>query len=107
MESIAISSNSVRVNCKPEALESFFHKEAIARGNKPLALDMGIHPSGLSRKKVGLVGLACKLIHELGLPAGCVAAPGCEQNVVITGEEARQLLSMLEHLRMPVEGNGG
>lgn len=107
MESVATSCNSVRVTCKPEALESFFHKEAISRGNKPLALDMGIHPSGLSRKKVNLVGLACKLIHELGLPAGCVAAPGCEQNVVITGEEARKLLSMLEHIRTPDGGNCG
>ncbi|MEJ4044583.1 hypothetical protein [Erwinia sp. SLM-02] len=107
MESVATTSNSVNITCKAEALESYFHREAIARGNKPLALDMGIHPSGLSRKKVGLVGLACKLILQLGLPAGCIAAPGCEQNVVLTGEEARKLLSLLEHIREPVGGIGG
>lgn len=107
MESTAISSNSVRVNCKPQALESFFHREAITRGNKTLALDMGIHPSGLSRQKIRIFELACRMIHELGLPEGSVAAPGCEQNVVLTGAEARTLLSMLEHIRSKDEAAGG
>ncbi|ADU69458.1 hypothetical protein [Pantoea sp. At-9b] len=107
MESTAIASNSVRVNCKPEALESFFHREAISRGNKSLALEMGIHPSRLSRQKISIFELACRMIHELGLPQGSVAAPGGEQNVILTGEEARKLLSMLEHLREPAEGAGG
>lgn len=107
MESAATTSNSVRLTCKPEALESFFHREAIVRGNKPLAVEMGIHPSVLSRRKVNLIGLACKMIFELGLPIGCIAAPGCEQNVVLTGAEARQLLSLLEHIRQPAGGNGG
>ncbi|MGX9277422.1 hypothetical protein [Pantoea ananatis] len=107
MESTAISSNSVRVNCKPETLESFFHREAITQGNKALALDMGIHPSGLSRQKIRICQLACRMIHQLGLPEGCIAAPGCEQNVILTGEEARTLLSMLEHIRLKEEGAGG
>lgn len=101
MESVATSRNSVRINCKPELLESFFHKEAILRGNKPLALDMGIHPSGLSREKVRLVGLACRMISQLGLPEGCIASAECEQNVVLTGEVAKKLISMLEHIREP------
>ncbi len=101
MESVATSRNSVRINCKPEVLESFFHKEAILRGNKPLAMGMGIHPSGLSRDKVRIVKMAARMVLELGLPEGCVTAPGCEQNVVLTGDEAKKLLSILEHIREP------
>jgi len=107
MDSIAISSNSVRVNCKPETLESFFHRQAMTQGNKALAIDMGIHPSGLSRNRMSICKLACRMIHQLGLPEGCISAPGCEQNVVLTGETAKALLSMLEHIRLSDGGAGG
>ncbi|MFO6502956.1 hypothetical protein ACLD9R_20935 [Serratia marcescens] len=99
----ATSCNSVRVTCSPQYLESFYHREVLLRGNKTLALEMGIHPSGLSRRKAGAVKLACKMIYAIGLPEGSVAAPGCEQNVILTGEEARALLSMLEHIREPAK----
>ncbi|MOA30160.1 hypothetical protein D3C78_1512250 [compost metagenome] len=62
---------------------------------------MGIHPSGLSREKVRLVGLACRMISQLGLPEGCVASAECEKSVVLTGEVAKKLISMLEHIREP------
>lgn len=99
----ATSCNAVRVTCSPQYLESFYHREAILRGNKPLALDMGIHPSGLSRQKVRLVGLACRMIHQIGVPRECIAVPECEPSVILTGEEARALLLMLEHIREPMK----
>ncbi|NIF20286.1 hypothetical protein [Candidatus Pantoea multigeneris] len=107
MRSSAITSNSVHLKCKPEVLESYFHQQVLARGNKPLALDMGIHPSGLSRTKMRMVGLACRLICQLGLPDDCLFSADEGKSVVLRGELAAKLLSMLEHLKMPAEGIDG
>lgn len=97
----ATTRNSVRVTCSPQYLESFYHRELLLTGNKASACRLGLHPTTLSRDKIRFVKTAVDLVHEFGLPEGCVAAPGCEQSVVLTGEEARQLLSLLEHIREP------
>jgi predicted DNA-binding protein (UPF0251 family) len=96
----AITCNT-SVICKPEVLEGFWLKSVLEFGNKPLAKQMGIHPTALSRDKARIAKLASQMVHQLGLPAGSVEVPGCEQNVVITGAEAKALLLMLEHIREP------
>ncbi|WP_340618254.1 hypothetical protein [Xenorhabdus entomophaga] len=92
---------NTRVTCKPQVLETFWFKSAVETGNSPLAREMGIHPTGLSREKARIVKLASRMVVELGLPEGSVAAPGCEANIVLTGVEASKLLSMLDELRYP------
>ena len=94
----AITCNTL-ITCKPEVLEGYWLKTVLEFGNNALAKLMGIHPTALSRDKARIAKLASKMIVELGLPTGCIAAPGCEQNVVITGDEAKRLLSMLELIR--------
>ncbi|MDE9537126.1 hypothetical protein [Xenorhabdus bovienii] len=92
---------NTRVTCKSQELETFWFKSAAETGNSPLARDMGIHPTGLSREKSRIVKLASRLVVQLGLPEGSVAAPGCEANIVLTGIEASKLLSALDNLRYP------
>ncbi|PHM46569.1 hypothetical protein [Xenorhabdus miraniensis] len=98
---VAKTRKNTRVTCNAQYLESYFLKSALEFGNNDLAREMGIHPSALSRDKNRIAKLASKLIVELGLPEGSVAAPGCEANIVLTGVEASKLLSMLDELRYP------
>ncbi|MDC9598878.1 hypothetical protein [Xenorhabdus anantnagensis] len=92
---------NTRVTCSAQSLEAFWFKSAAETGNGPLAREMGIHPTGLSREKSRIVKLASRMVVELGLPEGSVAAPGCEANIVLTGIEASKLLSALDNLRYP------
>ncbi|WP_145585569.1 hypothetical protein [Yersinia rochesterensis] len=94
----AIACNT-SITCKPEVLEGYWLKTVLEFGNNSLAKLMGIHPTALSRDKARIAKLASQMVHQLGLPKGSVAVEGCEQNIVITGEEAKKLLSILEHIR--------
>lgn len=96
---LSITRKSPLITCKPEALESYWLKSVLEFGNNSLAKLMGVHPSTLSRDKNRIAKLASQLVYILGLPDGSFSPPGCEQNVVITGEEAKKLLSMLENIR--------
>ncbi|SFU93735.1 hypothetical protein [Xenorhabdus koppenhoeferi] len=92
---------NTRVTCKAQELETFWFKSVAEIGNSPLARDMGIHPTGLSREKSRIVKLASRMVVELGLPEGSAAAPGCETNIVLTGIDASRLLEALEYIRYP------
>lgn len=96
---LSISRKSSLISCKPEVLESYWLKSVLEFGNNSLAKLMGVHPSSLSRDKNRIAKLASQMVYLLGLPDGSFSAPGCEQSVVITGEEAKKLLSMLENIR--------
>ncbi|HDL7803228.1 TPA: hypothetical protein PXP38_001810 [Yersinia enterocolitica] len=95
----AITRNSLSITCKPEVLEGYWLKTALEFGNNAMAKLMGIHPTALSRDKARIAKLASQMVHILGMPNDSVAPEGCEQNIVITGEEAKKLLSMLEHIK--------
>uniref|UniRef100_A0A3B0M1T8 Uncharacterized protein n=1 Tax=Arsenophonus endosymbiont of Trialeurodes vaporariorum TaxID=235567 RepID=A0A3B0M1T8_9GAMM len=99
-------SNTIKITCKPEHLESYFYqKMASEGGNKGFAKSLGIHPSTASRDKTRIFKLACQVVSEYGLPRHVVSMPySSTQDVVITnisGEEIRKLIDMLEHLRLP------
>ncbi|HGJ5904909.1 MAG TPA: hypothetical protein ACHBY5_15320 [Arsenophonus apicola] len=99
-------SNTIKITCKPEHLESYFyHKMASEGGNNGFAKSLGIHPSTASRDKTRIFKLACQVVSEYGLPKHVVSVPNSStQEVVITnisGEEIRKLIDMLEHLRLP------
>ncbi|HGJ5879643.1 MAG TPA: hypothetical protein ACHBZ9_11385 [Arsenophonus nasoniae] len=99
-------SNTIKISCKPEHLESYFYqKMASEGGNNGFAKSLGIHPSTASRDKTRIFKLACQVVSEYGLPRHVVSVPGSQsQEVVITnisGEEIRKLIDMLEHLRLP------
>ncbi|WP_063657392.1 hypothetical protein [Candidatus Arsenophonus triatominarum] len=100
------NSNTIKITCKPEHLESYFYqKMASEGGNNGFAKSLGIHPSTASRDKTRIFKLACQVVSEYGLPSHVVSVPGSStQEVVITnisGEEIRKLIDMLEHLRLP------
>ncbi|WP_063658157.1 hypothetical protein [Candidatus Arsenophonus triatominarum] len=99
-------SNTIKITCKPEHLESYFYqKMASEGGNNGFAKSLGIHPSTASRDKTRIFKLACQVVSEYGLPRHVVSVPDSStQEVVITnisGEEIRKLIDMLEHLRLP------
>lgn len=99
-------SNTIKITCKPEHLESYFYqKMASEGGNNGFAKSLGIHPSTVSRDKTRIFKLACQVVSEYGLPRHVVSVPdSSSQGVVITnisGEEIRKLIDMLEHLRLP------
>ncbi len=101
------TNDTIVVKCKPEALEGFWHRRVMDTGNKELAKEMGVHPTGLSRDKTRIVKMACQLVTLLGLPEGVVANSECAPTVIIQGEEAREaaalLIEMLDHIREPKE----
>ncbi|HGJ5878210.1 MAG TPA: hypothetical protein ACHBZ9_03780 [Arsenophonus nasoniae] len=99
-------SNTIKITCKPEHLESYFYqKMASEGGNNGFAKSLGIHPSTASRDKTRIFKLACQVVSEYGLPRHVVSVPDSQsQEVLITnisGEEIRKLIDMLEHLRLP------
>ncbi|WP_334472204.1 hypothetical protein [Arsenophonus sp. PmNCSU2021_1] len=99
-------SNTIKITCKPEHLESYFYqKRSSEGGNNGFAKSLGIHPSTASRDKTRIFKLACQVVSEYGLPRHVVSVPdSSSQGVVITnisGEEIRKLIDMLEHLRLP------
>ncbi|PAV10417.1 hypothetical protein CBG25_01990 [Arsenophonus sp. ENCA] len=99
-------SNTIKITCKPEHLESYFYqKMASEGGNNGFAKSLGIHPSTASRDKTRIFKLACQVVSEYGLPRHVISVPdSASQEVVITnisGEEIRKLIDMLEHLRLP------
>lgn len=99
-------SNTIKITCKPEHLESYFYQKMSSEGgNNGFAKSLGIHPSTASRDKTRIFKLACQVVSEYGLPRHVVSVPdSSSQGVVITnisGEEIRKLIDMLEHLRLP------
>ncbi len=70
-------------------------------------MEMGVHPTAMSRDKVRILKMATRLLVKFGLPDGAVESTECVPTVVIQGEEATEaakaLLSMLEFLREPKE----
>lgn len=93
------TARNVSVTAKPTELESFWHGAILGLGNANLAREMGVHPTALSRDKARIVRMASRMVHELGLPDGCIAHPDCGPSVTITGDEAKKLLSMLSEIR--------
>ncbi|CDG90105.1 hypothetical protein [Xenorhabdus bovienii] len=87
---------NTRVTCKPQELETFWFKSAAETGNSPLARDMGIHPTGLSREKSRIVKLASRLVAKYGIPEWAIEMPDHKQMVVIEGEHAERLIQALE-----------
>ncbi|MDC9591602.1 hypothetical protein PSI23_20540 [Xenorhabdus sp. XENO-10] len=89
---------NTRVTCKAQALETFWFKSAAETGNSPLAKEMGIHPTGLSREKSRIVKLASRMVVELGLPEGAAELSESDNKpvVVIEGEHAERLIQALE-----------
>lgn len=96
---VATTRNSVRVTCSPQVLESFYHREVLLTGNKETACELGLHPTTLSRDKVRIVNAAIKLVHNFGVPEGSVAIPDYGPRLELTGEAARALIAMLDHIR--------
>ncbi|WGM00649.1 hypothetical protein [Arsenophonus nasoniae] len=99
-------SNTIKITCKPEHLESYFYqKMASEGGNNGFAKSLGIHPSTASRDKTRIFKLACQVVSEYGLSRHVMSlSDSSTQEVVITnisGEEIRKLIDMLEHLRLP------
>lgn len=99
-------SNTIKITCKPEHLESYFYqKMASEGGNNGFAKSLGIHPSTASRDKSRIFKLACQVVSEYGLPRHIVSVPDSSTREVlitnISGEEIRKLIDMLEHLRLP------
>ncbi|MFS1538213.1 MAG: hypothetical protein ACL7BU_05390 [Candidatus Phlomobacter fragariae] len=99
-------SNTIKITCKPEQLESYFYQRMFSEeGNNGFAKSLGIHPSTASRDKTRIFKLACQVVSEYGFPRHVVSVPDSStQEVVITnisGDEIRKLIDMLEHLRLP------
>ncbi|AKJ41779.1 hypothetical protein [Pragia fontium] len=97
----AMTRNSIKVTCKPEVLVSFWLRSIMQETNKLAAKKLGVHETTLSRDKIRFLNMAGQVVSTYGIPEGFVELRGVEQNVVITGDEAKALLSMLEHIREP------
>lgn len=95
---IAIA-RKLEVTTKPEILEGYWHKEILGLGSANLAKEMGVHPTGLSRDKIRIVKMASRMVCELGLPEGCVAAHGCEEPLTLTPEEVRTLKAIADAIK--------
>lgn len=87
---------SIKITCKPEALESFWLRCILEYGNNQFAKEIGVHPSTSSRDKNRIFKLACKAAALFGLPEGSVELPEQSSKIVFEGEYAEMLIQALE-----------
>ncbi|MGJ3353460.1 hypothetical protein [Providencia sp. Je.9.19] len=87
---------TIKVDCSPNELMSFYLKQMYSIGNNGLAQRLGVHPSTSSRDKNRIFELACLAVTELGLPPDSVHISDKPTKVVIEGDYAERLIQVLE-----------